>query len=79
MAWPVQGKTHTALCVEVLPLSSLPSQCLREDITRAIDTVMPRRSVRILDQGAGLHNTDSDMVGLIKHVQGSLGAWFIFS
>lgn len=69
LAWPVQGRTHTPLCGGAAPRFP-PQPMLREDLTGAM---------RIIGQGAGLHNTDSVMVGLVRQAQGSPGAWFSFS
>lgn len=77
--WPGLFRAKlTQLCVEVLLLSSLPSQCLREDLMRAIDTVMPTYSMRIVGQGAGLHNTDSVTWGWLDMYKGHWGLGSVF-
>lgn len=78
--WPGLFRVKpTQFCAEVVFLASLASQGLREDVTRASDSVMPRYSMRSIGRDAVLHDTDSFMVVLAEHVRGSLEAWVSIS
>ena len=60
--------------VEVLPLAFLsskgPRQGLREDVTRAIDPVMARCSMRMTGPGTGLRDPDLIILGWPNQCKG---------